>query len=252
MRNHLCSLIAAAVVLLASAGALSAQDPPSGAETPAPIDTAGRTPLPPTPTPALPEEGGPPGGVLSGRVYVDGDGDGTYNPVRRERFLFEEDGVWKFIGEDGGRSEYVHINRAGAGDDGNPPGTWGGDYGVAAGDDGVWEARGLPDGRYRIMVAPPVEPEYWDRASPPVQQVALGDNAPPQGFMVIEATVKDASRTYDLDFLVPPRAPSFTGMDVASGGDRSGGGSLPWLSIAGLSFAALVVGAWATLAFQRR
>src|SRR5690242_13475092 len=35
------------------------------------------TPGPPTPTAALPEEGGPPGGVLSGHLFIDTDKSGT-------------------------------------------------------------------------------------------------------------------------------------------------------------------------------
>jgi hypothetical protein len=170
--------------------------------------------------------------------------------VRRERFLYEEDGEWKFVGEDGGVPTTVRIDRASDGNDGNPAGFWEFQYGVSTGDGGVWEARGLPDGRYRILIEPPVEPEYWDRVSPPVQQVLLSEDGPPQDVMVREATVKDASRTYDLDFVVPPRAPSFT-----AAGDHSGqgdGASIPWLSIAGLSLAALVVAGWTAVAFQRR
>lgn len=143
------------------------------------LPTPHNTPLPPTATPALPEEGGPPGGVLGGYVYRDADESGsrTPNDIPIENPTLS---VYQ-LNVDGGQKYFF----------------------PAADASGRWELRGLADGSYRVIYAPVFrDPSLADLTDPPIESVTLSPNTTLQA-MVYEIEIAGANRVLNLHFRLP-------------------------------------------------
>lgn len=181
-------------------------------------------PLPPTmgpatATPALPEEGGPSGGVLSGHLYVDNDrsntrseGDGAL-PGTVLIELVDEPNALFFTG-------------------------------ASADERGLWESRALPDGRYRLIWEPPVrDPADLKGTIPPAEEIQI-DERTQAVRVVLFAEVRGASRTYDLDMGIPyqpPLAgPPIHAPNTGEGGSGVGNAST-WAFVLGFGAAAVLL-----------
>ncbi len=198
---------------------------PVATVTPIPSATEELPPRPgsPTPTPALPEEGGPPGGVLGGHLYIDNDASGSLTPGD---------------GTPGGTVIVDALDSDGRTVHG---------YGAATDTSGVWQIRALPDGAYRVRWDPPVPESQWPLTIPPVQAIVLN---PIETVHAVTRTVEisGASRILDIDFGIPKQQPVAGGGLPSTGTGGSADGS--WLPMAFGAFGialAFCGAAWLTL-----
>ncbi|HYM16829.1 MAG TPA: hypothetical protein VEZ14_14855 [Dehalococcoidia bacterium] len=154
-----------------------------------PPEPAPPTPGPPTATPQLPEQGGPPGGVLGGHLYVDNDGSRSYTPGDTP---------------------------AGGGVGVNPivDGSLRGGYTATGDTTGYWEVRALPDGLYRVgWDASGLPAHEWPLTTPPVETINLNpldtihDNTVHVITRVVE--IRGANRILDINFGIPLQSPVF-------------------------------------------
>lgn len=191
------------------------------------------TPGPPEPTPRLPEDGGPPGGVIGGHIYIDKDGSGSFTAgdatpggtieifrIYERQFDYEPEG---------------HDLRFSAQTD----------------ESGYWERRALPDGRYRVMWDAPVrDPANLARTIPPAERIALDPITTVTRVQRI-VEIRGANRVYDIDMGMPDEGPVFGGgvrlPSTGTGGDGSGAPAL-LLAIAGAGSLALAT----AVALRRR
>lgn len=205
------------------------------AEAPTPLATTEpmpATPGPPEPTPRLPEEGGPPGGVLGGHIYIDEDDSGSFTRVDTTP---------------GGTIEVFRIYERQF--DYEPEGH---DLRFSAQTDesGYWERRALPDGRYRVMWDAPVrDPANLARTIPPAERIALDPITTVTRVQRI-VEIRDANRIFDIDMGMPDEGPVFGGgvqLPSTGQGDGSGAPAL-LLAIAGAGSLALAT----AVALRRR
>lgn len=214
-------IASAAVTPAASPAVVVATHPP---------ESQPATMAPATATPALPEEGGPAGGVISGRLYVDADASGDLSPA------------------DGGiQGSVVSLERLGPGSVVVP-----GDA-VHSDRDGYWERRSLPDGQYRVEWEPPIDPADYDRAIPPAITIVRDPITTVQR-VVQTVEIVNGSRVSGINFGIPQPTPVFGGPqapiqlpDTGSGG--SGGTAELFAVVAGIAVCAAGVG---FMALQRR
>lgn len=171
------------------------------------------TPFPDTPTPALPEEGGPPGGVLGGYLYVDENRSGA-----RDKGDGVSGGAVFVRGLDLVNGGYSHVA---VGSDAN----------------GYWQLRAVPDGSYQVYWEPPIPADLLDQAIPPAQLITLNPNQTIRA-VARNVEIKGANRILDIDFGVPyqpPVAVPETRLPAAGGGASRGFGASWWLLAAALS-----------------
>jgi len=99
----------------------------------------------------------------------------------------------------------------------------------AAGSTGEWQLRAVPDGTYRVMWNPYLDPEEWPLAVPPVQSINVNplDTVHDNIVHVITRTVeiRGANRILDIDFGIPPRSPVVGARELPGTGGRGAGGS---------------------------
>lgn len=179
-----------------------------------------------TPTPALPEEGGPPGGVISGYVYVDEDGS-------RSRTAGDGFGSRAAISADTPRDGGLAFRA------------------VSADDEGRWELRGLADGIYRVWIVSDAEPTDFSMTIPPTERLVLSEQT---SFNAIVQTVEieNASRVTDVNFGFPARVPiaGAGGVTTPNAGTGSDSSAIAAWALAGAM--ALSVGGAALFAVARR
>ena len=192
------------------AGGTGTPTPPVQTQTPSsvspsPSPAASVTPLPPTvppptATPELPEEGGPPGGVLGGFLFEDTDGSG--NRSAGDSPVVSTINVDR-LDESGVRVEVYH---------------------ALADVTGFWTVRALPDGQYRVVWDPPLrDPSDLSRTLPPAQSIVLNPNETIVR-VVRTATISGASRNLSLDLGIPfqepvPAAPPIVAPNTGDGGN---------------------------------
>lgn len=211
--------------IAATAPASTATTPPT-VEPTVELPTPDNTPLPPTATPQLPEEGGPPGGVLGGYVYTDADGSLSRtsgdHPVDRPSVS-----VWQF-NADGSRRFFA-----------------------APSDSlGHWELRGLPDGEYHVLYAPAFrDPAFEAHTIPPMEPITLNPNTTFDA-MVHRVEIVDANRILNLDFGLPLEPPAVGGQPIALPSTGTGDGGRVQLWLLGGMIGACALGVVA-LAYRR-
>lgn len=203
-------------------------EPATGSQTPlakaTPTLEPQSTPGPPLPTSALPEEGGPPGGVLGGYVYTDDDGDG-----RRSAGDSTTVGTILVRGVDlvGGGYPYL--------------------FTVQTDVRGYWELRGVPDGHFEVLFDPPLrDPADLARTIPPARVVTIGRDTVTRA--VREVEVVKANRILDIDFGIPVQFPVAAGNGAAPRLPNTGGGGgsmrqAPLLLLAGALALSLLLAA---------
>ncbi len=181
---------------------------------------------PPTPTPALPEEGGPAGGVLSGHLYIDTDGNGTRSdgddPVG-DTVVVQLIGASNMIFETTAKTN----------------------------EDGRWEVRAVPDGTFRVMWNPPLrDPSNLRRTLPAAETIEINP------LLIVTRVqriveIRDANRILDIDMGMPDEGPVFGGgVQLPPTGTGGGGVGAPALLLAFAAAGSLALAA--AIALGRR
>ena len=186
--------------------------------TPSPTERPPATLGPATPTPELPEEGGPAGGVISGTLYADLDGD---------RSRSEGDGAipGSVVGIERIDDQGVAVEGDGVTSDGN----------------GHWERRSLPDGRYRVTWEPPIDPKLYSQTIPPAETIVVNPRLTIQRVTQI-VEIRGANHVAGVDFGIPRPIP-VAGVSLPSSGTGTNAGEIAraWL-LAGAMALALATG----------
>jgi hypothetical protein len=180
-----------------------------------------------SPSPSLPEEGGPPGGVISGRLYVDEDGS---------RSLTSQDGPAA------GGVSIDQIDDAGNAIVGE---------GVEADANGFWQRRALPDGRYRVSWEPPIAPELYSQTIPPAETIVVNPNLTIQRVVSI-VEITNANRVTDVNFGMPAPTPSTGGIAAPDTGRGTSGTGNASFAALGIALALAIFGAGILTVRRRR
>lgn len=201
--------------------------------TPSPTEDLPPTPGPPPPTPLLPEDGGPAGGVAGGHLFIDSNGDGTRSAADQPIV-----GVTILV---------YRINQA---EDGALVG-WAGSTADA---EGNWQLRALPDGLYRALWQPSLRDEaLLAQTIPPAEKVVLN---PTQTFTSVTLVfeIKGANRVLDLDMGIPKEGPIVERAASTlpeSAGDEGGGYGIQLALLAAAIAACIVAASFFTLRRRR-
>jgi hypothetical protein len=168
----------------------------------------------------LPEDGGPPGGVLGGFLFEDSDGSGS-----------RSSGDAPVVGT-------VIVDRL------DESGVIIDAYSTLADATGFWTVRALPDGNYRVLWEPPLRDQAdLSRTIPPAQSIVLNPNLTIVR-VVRTASVVGANRTLDLDLGIAAQAPVPAAPPIAAPNTGQGGGaSSAWaLGALGVAIALSIAG----------